>query len=812
MGKIDLLKRVLILHLICSSFGMTGQSTWTANSTPSPYRSGGLMLLLSDGSVLCKGSEGGSDGFGNLWFKLKPDPSGNYQNGTWSIAASMRDTRLYFSSQVMKNGKVYVAGGEYGTGIGTAEMYDPLTNSWNILPAGTSHHFSDANSEILDDGRILQADLAGSAKQTFLYNPQTNSYSSGPTCLGIHNESTWIKLPDNSILFVDLFSTSSERYIPSLNQWVADATVPAVLYDPYAFETGPAMLLPNGKAIFFGSTGNTAIYTPSGNSSPGTWVAGPNLPTGKGCPDTQCAIAVDGKILLTAGNSPTANVTAFDPPTYFYEFDYLTNTFSSIQAPGGGTQAADSAFNFNMLNLPDGTIMLSQVNTTNFYFHKPAGSPLASGVPTISSITQSGCSNSFTATGLLFNGLSEGAVYGDDWQMNTNYPLIRLQSGNNVYYARTYNWNHTGVQNASQLDTTEFSLPPNLPNGTYSLYIVVNGIPSAPHSFTFNAFPTLTSPLTATPVCSGNTFTYNATTNMSGTTLQWTRPSVVGISNPAVTTAQSANPSETFTNTSGSPKTVVYSYTLSNGGCQTYYSVNCVVSPGPAISTNGNTLACPGSTLVALGANSFTWNGSILSNSLVLSTPGSTVFSISANDPYGCTATEQITVTVKPVPVFSISGNTLICEGETTLLSVTGNPTTFYWDNGITTPTIEVSPMVNNTYTVYCNIPGGCQTSESIEVTVNNCAGLTAYNRNQSVLVYPNPFSGTLCIDLKNTGDTDVTVTCCDVSGRIIQTQELKTTGNTSLHELEFQNLDKGLYVLTLQSATGKMIYRIVKE
>jgi hypothetical protein len=70
----------------------------------------------------------------------------------------------------------------------------------------------------------------------------------------------WVKLPDNSILFVDRNTTSSERYIPSLNQWVVDATVPVALYDPYGLETGSAFLLPDGRAFFLGSPGNTAYY------------------------------------------------------------------------------------------------------------------------------------------------------------------------------------------------------------------------------------------------------------------------------------------------------------------------------------------------------------------------------------------------------------------------------------------------------------------------------------------------------------------------------------------------------------------------
>jgi len=42
----------------------------------------------------------------------------------------------------------------------------------------------------------------------------------------------------------------------------------------------------------------------------------------------------------------------------------------------------------------------------------------------------------YKATGKLFNGISEGAGFGDDWQMETNYPIIRISNGTNTYYAK----------------------------------------------------------------------------------------------------------------------------------------------------------------------------------------------------------------------------------------------------------------------------------------------------------------------------------------------------------------------------------------
>ena len=51
----------------------------------------------------------------------------------------MHDTRLYYSTQVLKDGRVFVAGGEYGTGRKTGETYDPRTDRWLMAPLPTRH-------------------------------------------------------------------------------------------------------------------------------------------------------------------------------------------------------------------------------------------------------------------------------------------------------------------------------------------------------------------------------------------------------------------------------------------------------------------------------------------------------------------------------------------------------------------------------------------------------------------------------------------------------------------------------------------------
>ncbi len=464
--------------------------TWSQVVTIAPYASGGVMLLMTDGTVLVKTNGGGGDGIGNIWSRLTPDIHGSYANGSWSLVPPMNDTRLYFSSRILRDGRLYIAGGEYGTGKAHAEIYDPLFDYWLITnPLNPGDSISDANSELLPDGRVLQALVESTTfgyKGNVIYDPKTNQYTPAPACHNSHDESSWVKLPDNSILFVDLGATSSERYIPSLNQWLVDATVPLNLYDPYAYETGGAFMLPNGQAFFIGGSGKTAYYTPSGTPAHGTWTAGPNVPNNNGAVDAAAAMMANGKLLCAFSPTPSSNVidSMYKSPTYFYEFDYTTNTFTSVPAPDGSSNIDAACYTTNMLDLPDGTVLYSTQGSSQYYIYTPNGIALTSGKPTINTITQKTC-DSLRLTGTLFNGISEGAGYGDDWQMATNYPIVRLTNGTNVYYAHTYNWNSDGIQRGSLADTTYCTLPIGLPHATYSLVVTANGISSDPINFTY---------------------------------------------------------------------------------------------------------------------------------------------------------------------------------------------------------------------------------------------------------------------------------------------------------------------------------------
>jgi hypothetical protein len=65
-------------------------------------------MLLSDGTVMIQG--GGAQATSNNWYKLAPDTTGSYITGTFSPRASMNLPRLFFGTNVLPSGKVFLVG------------------------------------------------------------------------------------------------------------------------------------------------------------------------------------------------------------------------------------------------------------------------------------------------------------------------------------------------------------------------------------------------------------------------------------------------------------------------------------------------------------------------------------------------------------------------------------------------------------------------------------------------------------------------------------------------------------------------------
>jgi hypothetical protein len=131
-----------------------------------------------------------------------------------------------------------------------------------------------------------------------------------------------------------------------------------------------------------------------------------------------------------------------------------------------------------MLVLPTGQVLFSN-GGAQIWAYTPDGAPNPALRPVINSIAYNG-GGLFTLTGTQLNGQSAGAAYGDDAQMDSNYPIIRMtNAAGNVFYARSSNWSAI-VDGGTTPETVTFTLNPGVTPGDYSLVVSGAGISSIP--------------------------------------------------------------------------------------------------------------------------------------------------------------------------------------------------------------------------------------------------------------------------------------------------------------------------------------------
>jgi hypothetical protein len=466
----------------------TKSGTWTALTNKFPGSTPDTSVMMTDGTLITH------DGCTSNWYKLTPDSTGSYVNGTWSQIASMPSgyAPLYFASQVMPDADshVMVNGGEYNTTSCSSSwtklgaIYDPPSNTWTAVTPPTGWgNIGDAQSVVLPGGSYMLADCCSlqEAIGTIGKKETVTWATTGSGKADENDEEGWTMLPDGNLLTVDANKNTgsnpnpSELYTTSKGTWSSLGNTASDVVDASSHELGPAPLLPNGTVFQVGATPNNNIFT----IKSATWSAGPAFPEIAGQTydeaDGPAAVLPDGNVLLQA--SPGV----FETPSHFFEYDGKTITqvndtpdFDSI-----------SSYDGRMMVLPTGQVYWTDDDGT-IEIYTPTGKPKAAWAPKITtaptSVTHGGTGYSIAGKGL--NGLTFGGYYGDDAQLATNFPLVQITNTGTgaICYGRTHDFARSVDIKAKS--TTMFDVPSTCTTGASTLVVIANGIASKPVSVT----------------------------------------------------------------------------------------------------------------------------------------------------------------------------------------------------------------------------------------------------------------------------------------------------------------------------------------
>jgi len=166
--------------------------------------------------------------------------------------------------------------------------------------------------------------------------------------------------------------------------------------------------------------------------------------------------------------------------------------------------------------------------------------------------------------------------------------------------------------------------------------------------------------------------------------------------------------------------TTSYTVVGTTGTCTSQAVSTVSITPSSTVSISGNDSICAGDniSLQANGATNYSWNTGATTQVVNVIPITNTTYTVIGSIGT-CTSMAVATVIVKPNPIPVITGNTTLCQGQSTLLTAT-NGNTYSWSTGSTIPNINISPSVNTTYTVV-NTTGTCtnQAIATVSVTPN---------------------------------------------------------------------------------------------
>jgi gliding motility-associated-like protein len=262
--------------------------------------------------------------------------------------------------------------------------------------------------------------------------------------------------------------------------------------------------------------------------------------------------------------------------------------------------------------------------------------------------------------------------------------------------ATSYTWSPlvtNGVAFTPAIGSTTYTVTGTAVGCTSTDQVVVNVNPLPTISAGVDAAICINGSTTLTAT-GGNTYTWSPATGLSTTT---------GVS-------VTANPTTTST------------YTVSGtdaNGCVSTDQVIVTVNSLPTVNAGLDVSVCAGQsvTLSGGGAVTYSWTAPVVDG--VAFTPAATAtYTVTGTSAAGCVNTDQVVVTVNPIPTINGGIDQSVCLGSQVTLIATG-AVNYTWSPLVTNGTAFTPALGATTYTVTGTTAAGCTSTDQVLVTVN---------------------------------------------------------------------------------------------
>ncbi len=295
-------------------------------------------------------------------------------------------------------------------------------------------------------------------------------------------------------------------------------------------------------------------------------------------------------------------------------------------------------------------------------------------------------------------------------------------------------------------------------------------------------------------ICLGESVTLTAS---GGSAYKW--------SNGATTKSINVNPNTTTT----------YSVTVSEGGNSDSDHVIVMVNSVTANAGSNSTIKEGESvTLTATGGDTYLWSTGAKTKSITINPNKTTIYSVTVYK-NNCEDSDSVQVSVNPnivtnpPPASANAGDNIsICLGESVTLSATGGDS-YVWSSGDTKGTINVSPSRTTTYTLNAT-RGGTTDTDTVVVTVENCNATLELAGVEEFLVYPNPTSGNLNLQLNSLEKEELNLVIMSLNGSIIYRDAITSNKNGITKKIDVSRFAKGIYLVHLFNESKNLVKKVL--
>jgi gliding motility-associated-like protein len=404
-------------------------------------------------------------------------------------------------------------------------------------------------------------------------------------------------------------------------------------------------------------TGNNATLTLNTSYGSYQWSDGTNNAT------TTITTGGNYTVTVTAANGCTGT-TNYNITQWANPIPVITGTTAVCNGNAANIQASPAGLNYQW----------STGATT------PGIQPSIAGTYAVTVTDPNGCTGT-TSQQITINQNPTPAITGNFTVCDGTAGL--LDAGNATGF--TYSWSNGAITSAIQPTSA----------GVYTVIVTDN------NGCTGTASQTLTVNNNPSPAISGNTSfcagsSVVLTVNGTYAAYQWNN----GSTQQQATINNGGNFSVQVTDNNGCTGTAQYAVTM--------HPLPQVSLPATVDLCTGNSTTLNPGTFV-----SYSWSDGTTGNTLNVTGTGS--YAVTVTDVNGCTGTAGSTVTIHSNPDPVISGDTSICDGENTILSVIGNYSGYVWTSGSTSALLPVT--TGGSYGVVVTNQYGCTGQASFTVT-----------------------------------------------------------------------------------------------